>query len=131
MIVQITSLYAALLALVYMVLFGMIGATRTRVNLSLGDGGKREMIIANRRHMNFVENVPMALLLIGLLEATGVSKTMIHSLGLVLLAARIIHPFGIDPDIMNRPARIIGAGATALVILVSAGVLLWRYVTLI
>ena len=52
---------------------------------------------------------------------------MIHTLGLVLTLARIIHPFGLDYDVMRTMLRFIGATATALVIAVAALCLLWRY----
>ena len=120
-------LYAALLAIVYLVLFGMAGAARGKANISLGDGGNRDLIVANRRHMNFVENVPLALILIGLAEISGAPKTLIHTLGIVLTLARVIHPFGLDYDVMRKVPRFIGTLGTVLVIAVSALCLLWRY----
>jgi len=70
--------------------------------------------------------VPMAVILIGLIELNGGGATLLHSLGGALLAARVIHPFGIDIDDMGKIPRLIGAMATMLVILVSAGWLLWN-----
>ena len=127
MLILVTSLYAALLALVYFVLFGMVGRVRGQLKISLGDGGNPELIVANRRHMNFVENVPLALLLILLVEMNGATTTYVHALGAVLLASRIIHPFGLKPDNMGSMPRVIGAGGTALVILASVVTLLWQF----
>ena len=126
MTLPVTSLYAALLALICVVLLGGVGRLRGNANVSLGDGGKRELIEANRRHMNFVENVPLALLLIALVEFNGASKTWVHALGGVLLIARIVHPFGISTEKMMLPARFIGAGGTVIVMLASAATLLWQ-----
>lgn len=127
-LVPVTGLYAGLLALIYLVLFGTVGYVRTKTNVSLGDGGDPKLTVANRRHMNFVENVPLALLLLALLELSGASKTFLHVLGTALVVARIVHPFGIDAQNMMRPQRAIGAGLTAVVIAVSALGLIWNYV---
>lgn len=123
-----TSLYAALLAILCLVLAGRVGALRGRKQtISLGDGGDAELLVAMRRHMNFVEYVPLALLLMALVEVNGGSKTMIHGFGAVLLAARLIHPFGIDANDMKKLPRLIGAFATIAVIVAEAGTLLWQY----
>jgi len=126
MALPITATYAALLAIVGIALSMGVGAARGKTKVSLGDGGEPLLIVRNRRHMNFVENVPMALILIGLIEANGGGATLLHSLGGVLLAARIIHPFGLDIENMAKLTRFVGAMATMLVILVSAGWLLWN-----
>jgi uncharacterized protein len=123
-----TSLYAALLAIVCIVLAGMVGSLRgKKKTISLGDGGDPDLLVAMRRHLNFVEYVPLALLLIALVELNGGSKTLIHALGAILLAARIIHPFGIDANDMRKMPRFIGAFATIAVTLIAAGTLLWQY----
>jgi hypothetical protein len=122
---HVTGLYAALLAIVGIALTGMVGQLRGRTSISLGDKGNRELIVANRRHMNFVENVPLALVLIALIELNGGAKAWVHVLGATLLAARIIHPFGLDADRMMLWPRIVGAGATIIVQALAAGSLLW------
>jgi hypothetical protein len=115
----ITALYAALQGLVMIGLLIPLGRLRTRTNVSLYDGGNPELAAAIRRHANWSEYIPFALLLLLLLELCGAPAGLLHGLGLTLLAARIVHPFGIDPAVMRRPLRGIGAGATMLVIAVS------------
>ncbi len=114
MLLAVTGLYAFLLGLVFVVLFAHVGMTRTNAGVSLGDGGKPELIEAIRRHTNFIENVPLALVLMAIVEANGAPKWWLHVLGIALLAGRIAHPFGLNVARMNEPARIAGAGATAL-----------------
>lgn len=126
MIVVTTALYAGLLALVIQFLGASVGATRGRLKISVGDGGNPDLIIKNRRHMNAVENVPLALLLIALVELNGAPKLWIHIMGASLLAARIVHPFGLKIDSMNEPARIFGAAVTALVMVAAAAILIWQ-----
>jgi hypothetical protein len=126
--VPIVSLYAALLAVLCIVLAGMVGSLRgKKQTISLGDGGDPELMVAMRRHLNFVEYVPLALLLMALIELNGGSKTLLHVLGAILLLARIIHPFGIDAKDMRKMPRFIGTFATIAVNLVAAGTLLWQY----
>lgn len=126
MLVPVTALYAALLGLVGMTLGGLVGRVRTKVDISLGTGGRKPLVEADRRHMNWVENVPFALLLLALIELNGGSKALLHGLGAVLLACRIIHPFGLDADAMMKPARAIGQGGTYVVMLAAIITLLWQ-----
>jgi uncharacterized membrane protein YecN with MAPEG domain len=129
MVLPITTLYAIPLALIGLVLQAQVGRTRVRQHISLNDGGNRELIEAIRRHMNWVENVPFIVLLLGIIEFNGTSHLWLHVLYGVLLVARIIHPFGISMDNMGMPQRIVGAGATMIVTLAAIGTLAWQILT--
>lgn len=124
--VPITALYAGLLALVGIVLAAGSGLLRSRTGVSLGGGDNPQQLVAFRRHGNFAEWVPLALILFAVLELNGVSGTALHVMGIVLLVARIAHPLGLKTDKINDPLRGIGAGATMLVVLVAA---IWAIVT--
>ncbi len=128
MSVPITALYAGLLALVGLVLGVGSGWLRARTGVSLGDGGNSQQLVAVRRHGNFSEWVPLALILIAVLELNGVSGTALHALGATLLLARIAHPLGLKPDSIGGLPRALGAGGTALVVLVAA---IWAITTYI
>jgi uncharacterized protein len=127
MSLPITSLYAAPLALVYVALMGAVGYARSKTTVALGDGGDRGLVEASRRHMNFVENVPLALLLIALVELNGGSSTWVHVLGGVLLVARLVHPFGITNQTATTIPRGAGATGTLFVIAAAAITLLWQH----
>jgi len=120
----ITALYAALQGLVMAALLIPLGRLRGRTNVSIYDGGNPELAVAIRRHANWTEHVPFALLLMLLMELNGASKGLLHGLGLALLAARIAHPIGLDATVMRRPLRGIGAGVTMIVITVEIVALL-------
>jgi uncharacterized membrane protein YecN with MAPEG domain len=125
---EVTALYGSLLALVGVVLGGLVGAQRPKLNVSLGDGGHRSLIEANRRHMNWVENVPLLVILLAIIELNGAaSHTWLHVMGGTLLAGRIMHPFGIDATNMRRMPRFVGASLTILVVLAAIGTLLWQH----
>jgi hypothetical protein len=116
----ITGLYAALLALVYGALGFRVGPLRVTTGISMYDGGNKQLALEIRRHGNFAEHVPFALLLLALIEIDGAPSLAIHILGAVLLISRVVHPFGLSWEKVTLPARAIGAGATQLVTLVAA-----------
>ena len=125
---QVTALYAALLGIVGIVLMGMVGRERGRAKISLNDGNVKPLIEANRRHMNWVENVPFILLLIAIAELNGGPKTWLHVMGGVLLVARIIHPFGISTEKMMMWQRAVGTGGTLIVSVAAIVTVIWQLI---
>lgn len=118
--VTITPLYAALLGLLLLVLSGRVVAGVRAKGVSLGDDGNPDHLTLIRSQANFTEYVPMALILIGFVEAGGASATWIHGLGGALLLGRILHPLGMSADPKPNPFRFVGTVATLLVLLISA-----------
>ena len=116
----ITALYAGILGLMSIVLALGAGSLRGKLKVSIGDGGHPELLLAMRRHGNFVEFVPLALILIGLLEMNGVGATAIHALGAALVLARVCHATGLKADTLAGPTRAIGAVGTMLVVVVAS-----------
>lgn len=125
----ITSLYAALLALVLVALAFGVGQRRLATGISILHGDDLELATRIRRHANFTEWVPMALILLAALELDGAGPGLLHGLGGALLLSRILHPIGLRHDEMRHPLRGIGAGGTTLVVVIAALVLLWRVAT--
>lgn len=89
-----TAFYAALLALVYLGLSGWVMGSRVSDNVLLGDGGDASLLKRVRSHANFSEYVPLALILVGLLEAGGGGHGLVQGLLIALLVGRILHPIG-------------------------------------
>jgi uncharacterized membrane protein YecN with MAPEG domain len=114
--VTTTALYAGILGLMALYLGSIPGRMRGRLKISVGDGGYPDMVLAMRRHANFVEWVPLALILIALLEINGAPKMAIHGFGASLVAFRICHAIGLQKENIGVPTRIIGAGGTALLV---------------
>ena len=127
---EVTALYAALLGLVALALILTTGRIRTGTDISLGHGTNDKLLEAMRRHANWVENVPFALLMIAVAEINGASKLWLHALGAALLIARIIHPFGIKSQNMRTLPRFIGMLGTVFVIVAAIVTLLWQYISL-
>jgi len=126
-LVPITAFYAGLLALIVIVLGALIGPLRLRTGISILHGDNMVLATAIRRHGNFTESVPLALILLGFLELNGASPGLLHGLGIALVVARIAHPLGLKHDNVRNPLRGIGAGGTTLVTLIAGGMLIWGY----
>ncbi len=125
--VPITALYAALLALIATVLAFQVGSMRGSTKISILHGDNMELAEKMRRHQNFTEAVPMALILFAVVELNGASTTLLHALGGSLVLARIAHPMGLHHDNIRHPLRAVGAIGTLLVTLIAAGVALWQF----
>ena len=85
----ITSLYAGLLALIFLALSARVVAVRGRV--SLGDGGDPEVLRRMRGHANFAEYVPLILVMMAMLEYQQIAAWQLHAIGATLVFARVIH----------------------------------------
>jgi uncharacterized membrane protein YecN with MAPEG domain len=126
---MIVTLYAGVLGLMAIAIGFPIGQLRGKLKVSLGDGGDQRLLLAIRRHGNFMEWVPFALLLIALLENAGVSKWAVHLLGAGLVLARLCHAMGLKHDSIEGAGRLVGAAGTALIIIVASVWLLVRFAT--
>ncbi len=124
--VPITGLWAALQVFVAIVLIVPIGRLRGKYDVSIHAAGHPDLDVAIRRHANWAEHVPFALLLIALLELNGGSAGLLHGLGGGLFACRIAHPLGLKAETMRSPLRGIGALGTLLVTLIAAIALLLK-----
>lgn len=129
MIVPITALYAGVLALILGALGYQVGSTRNRTGISILHGDDMDLAEKIRRHANFIENVPLALILMCVLELNGAGAGLLHGLGIALVVARIVHPLGLHHDNMRHPLRAIGAGVTFLVTAIAALAAIWQWVT--
>ena len=123
---QITMLYAGALALVLIMLSVRAIQARASTKVFMGDGGNPLMIRRMRGMANFVEYVPMALILMGLLEQHGERPIEIHALGAILLVSRLAHGITFAFAENFPPGRFIGAAGSQLVIAVAGLLCLWH-----
>ena len=117
---MVTPLYAGLLVFWFLVLSVTVIRRRGSARISLGDGGDPGMLRVIRGHANFAEYVPLALLLIAMLEVSHFSIYVLHALGLTLLVARLLHGYALSYTQQFQFGRVAGAGLTFLVLLVAA-----------
>ncbi|MEM6638902.1 MAG: MAPEG family protein [Pseudomonadota bacterium] len=128
MIAPVVSLYASLLALMVIYLAVRVVRLRRSQKIGLGDGGDPKLEHAMRVMGNFIEYVPLALILIALLEINRTPGWMIHVYGSLLLLGRILHLVGFGGHTGVTPGRFIGTALTWLVIVLSALTNLVHYV---
>ena len=126
--VPITALYAGLLAIYGIWLGSRAGLMRGKVGVSILHGDNMELAEKMRRHGNFAEYVPIALILIGVLELNGGSAMFLHGLGAALVVARVAHAKGLYHDNMSHPLRTVGAAGTALITVVAGIAAIWKSV---
>jgi uncharacterized membrane protein YecN with MAPEG domain len=125
---QVTGLYAALLAIFYVVLAFAVVRQRMKLRVGLGDGQQPALIKAIRIHGNFAEYVPFALLLLLILEQKAGLSWQLHLIGGLILGGRLLHAFGLMQSAGTSPWRFLGMVSTFTALLVSAGLLLWQSV---
>lgn len=112
--VPITAIFAGLLALMLVGVSIRVTVLRAKKKINLFDGGDPEMGRAIRVQGNFVEYVPMALALMGLVEWMGATPWIVYLLGIALVMARILHAWGIYSSAF--PGRVIGTTITWIVL---------------
>lgn len=118
--IAISSFYLALMGLIFVPMTFRVARYRIRHRISLGDNGDQALIRLIRAHGNFVETVPIALILLLAVEINGAPEYLLHGLGLVLLVARLSHYFNITGVLRSAVFRVGGMAATFTVYLVSA-----------
>ena len=99
----ITSIIAALLAIVMLPLTIQVSAKRAAlgkaagdVNAVLyGDGGDEVLLRRIRAFGTFIEYVPFCLIILALTEGAGASSTLVWAIGSTLLVSRIVHALAI------------------------------------
>jgi uncharacterized protein len=117
---MVTPLYAGLLVLWFVFLSITVIRRRGSGKISLGDGGDPGMLRVIRGQANFAEYVPLALLLILMLEMSHFSIYVLHALGLTLLVARLLHGYALSFTEHFQFGRVAGASLTFLVMVVAA-----------
>lgn len=122
----VTLLYAGLLALVFLVLSARVVLMRGAGGPSLGDGGNPVMLRRIRAHANFAEYVPLILIMMGFLEASGLPRTVVHGLGATLLVARLLHGYALSFTASFKFGRMVGAALTFLLLLAGGVLCVYR-----
>jgi len=124
--IPVTALYAGIFGLMSVTLANLVLYARVRPGQPAWRGDATMRVQAN-----FVENVPLALLVMYLVEQTGVGDTVIHVFGITLLALRALHVWGLDrgPGANVNYPRLIGAQGTFLLLSVMSVAAVYQFVT--
>lgn len=107
---MISSLYAALSAFLIIWLSLRVITLRRAKKVRLGDGGEPELQGAIRAQGNATEYIPIALILLFLLEMNGAHMALLHAGGIAILAGRLLHARGLLTDELGY--RVLGMQIT-------------------
>jgi uncharacterized membrane protein YecN with MAPEG domain len=69
---------------------------RRRLAIGLGTGGDAELEQAVRGHGNFTEYAPIGLTVLASAELSGASAGWVHAIGVLLIAGRLLHAWGLS-----------------------------------
>jgi len=131
---MVTGLYAGILGIIYLGLSFMVVRKRLKHRIGVGDNNNHEILRAVRIHANFAEYVPLALIMMMIIEINNVnpfdvSPLFLHMFGVVLVLARLAHAYGLSQSAGTSPGRFMGTILTFLTLLGLSILLITQYVT--
>ena len=117
-IIPISTLYIGINVLLNLILAILVVRARVKTGVEIGDGGKNELIQAQRVQGNNVEYVPFGLLVLIAVEMAAAPVWMVHTLGAGLSVSRAAQAFGLSQSTGRSAGRFLGTLGTWLVLLV-------------
>ncbi len=121
--IPVTLIYAGLMGLLSVLLANQVLYVRLR-GQAMPDWKPDATL---RVQANFVENVPLALILLYLLETSGVDAAAVHAFGTGLVVCRLLHAWGMSHHPGANYPRLVGAQGTFLLLSVMSMAALYRY----
>jgi len=109
---SITAFYAALLAVLFLFLSVRVIGWRRERRVEFGHGEDTELLRRMRVHANFAEYVPFTLLLMALAESMAPPHLLLHIAGLLLVAGRLLHAYGVSQSPAILRYRVYGMTLT-------------------
>lgn len=118
-LLSVTPIYAALLGLLFLPFTLRVGLYRNKSGIQIGDGGDPELLRRVRGQANFIETVPIALILLIVMALSGAGSTWLNALGSLLVFGRLTHYLGLT-ELGPGFLRPVGMGSTLTVYIVSS-----------
>jgi uncharacterized protein len=112
LILEITPFYIGLFLFFGIYLSVKVIKLRRKFRIGVGNGGNEELARAVRVHGNFMEQVPLTLLGMAMLEIQELPFFFVHLLGLLLLVGRILHAKGLGASAGKTKGRFLGMAMT-------------------
>ncbi|MCR9181048.1 MAG: MAPEG family protein [Erythrobacteraceae bacterium] len=113
-VLPVTLAAAAAAAILNIWLSIRIGAVRTALGISVGDGGNENLQRRMRAQLNYVENTAFVLVLIGAIELAGQGSWWLAYVAAAYFIGRVAHGFGMDGGNL-KVGRMVGTLTTMLV----------------
>lgn len=109
---MITSLYAVLLTVIFLILSARVIMYRRATQQGLGDHGDKSLMKRMRAQGNFAEYVPFGLVLMVLVELQAPGARALHLIGGLLLLGRMAHGYGFSASPPSMRLRVAGTALT-------------------
>ncbi|MDQ7074916.1 MAG: MAPEG family protein [Gammaproteobacteria bacterium] len=97
-----TVLYASLATFLIIWLSFNVIKLRRKHQISIGYGGKKDLKLATTAHSNAIEYLPISLLLLFALELNQANLILLHILGILVFASRVLHANSILTENLKR-----------------------------
>lgn len=118
----ISSLYAALLVILFIVLSARVITYRRANSISLGHGEDEVLLRRTRAQANCAEYAPFGILMMVIAETLSAHPLLIHLMGVLLVLGRIAHAYGVGGPGMNIRWRVRGMVLTLFSLGIGAAV---------
>ena len=131
MLAPATAFYAVVFVVLKLIFVWRVVALRQKLGVGIGDGGHRELNVASRIHGNYIETMPLMLVLMFIVEMNGVAYAALHTVGGLFLISRMAHAWGMhEGQGRAHPARVVGVLGTWLALLGACGLLVYNVMTI-
>jgi len=107
---EITAIYSALVALLFVGLAARVSQLRIKFARSTDNEELRSMDVAIRAHGNIAEHAALTMVLLALAESTGAGAGFMHLMGSLFLLSRLAHAWGYTTN-RGKASKMRGAGA--------------------
>jgi uncharacterized membrane protein YecN with MAPEG domain len=124
---HIAGLYAALSALLIVVLAIRVIVRRKSARIGIGEGDDRELAKRVRAHANAIESLSIGLILLVILEWNQTLPWILHLFGIVLLLGRLLHAIGLSRSSGPSMGRVAGMLLTLASLIGMSVLLLWQF----
>jgi len=124
---QITALYASLLAFIYIKLSTNVIELRSLHKVSLGHKNHKDLEQSIRAQANFIEYVPLGLILLCCLEINKIHPLIVFLLGGLLLVGRFLHAKSFTMPNIDKTKRVQGIKLTFWSIRLMAAMLIFSF----
>ncbi len=119
------ALWTGLHLILLLVLSVLVTRQRRKHHIEIGDGGVPALNQAIRAFGNAAEYVPAALIGLGVLALAGAMPLLIHPIGFLLFAGRVMHAVGLSRSTGVSWLRTAGVLATWIAYIALAASLLF------
>jgi len=130
-LLSVTPVIAALcgLMLVALGVRALLLRRKAKIGVGVEKDGVESIALARaiRAHGNFTEYVPIALIVLAMLELRGAAPGLLWVLGGVLLIGRVVHALGISREKEDYRFRVFGMALTLTVLISGSLRLLGSY----